>query len=271
MKSVNWIIQTSFIDQTQVEVLARSVLNDGGKVLGAKILPFIDTIDFMDGLDLINAPVGPLYVPYGATKLTKLARSYDWMGTFFNDNFDTSVWNLNRDDMLNSDCNIMKACEVEDFLKDYPNDLPLFVRPCLDLKAFNGTLTRVDEIKSWMNAAQAGNHVFNQDTMVSLAPAKQILAEWRWFVVDGKVIDGSIYRLRGQRLTIHERDEAVIKEAQTFADKWLPHECCVMDLALTDDGMKCIEFNCMNSSGFYNNDIQKIVCSVNQYMLENYG
>lgn len=264
---ITWVIQNNFIDLTQAEVVARSVTNDGGKVVGAKVIPFCDTIEFWDG----EAPRGPLVVPYGATKLTKMARKYDWKGVFFNDNFDTAVWNTNRDDMLNSDGNIMPVSETSSFLKGVPDDMPMFIRPCLDLKAFNGTLTSVGEIKNWMKSADSGNFSFKPDTLVSIAKAKHIQAEWRWFVVGGKVIDGSIYRLRGQRLTIHERDQKVIDEAQGFADKWLPDATCVMDLALTEDGMKCIEFNCFNSSGYYNNDIEKIVKAVNAHMREQYA
>jgi hypothetical protein len=262
-----WVIQNNFIDQTQADIVAKSVLADGGKVAGAKVIPFCDTIKFWDN----EAPQGPLVVPYGATKLTKMARKYDWKGVFFNDNFDTAVWNANRSDMLNQDGKIMKVSETAEFLKGYPDDLPMFIRPCLDLKAFNGTLTRVSEIKNWMKSTESGNFSFNADTLVSIAEAKHIQAEWRWFVVDGKVIDGSIYRLRGQRLTIHERDQKVIDEAQGFADVWLPDSTCVMDLALTEDGMKCIEFNCFNSSGYYNHDIEKIVKAVNSYMRKTYA
>jgi hypothetical protein len=57
---------------------------------------------------------------------------------------------------------------------------------------------------------------------------------------------------------IRELDQKVIDEAQSFADKWLPDSCCVMDLALVDDSLKVIEFNCINSSGFYNHDVSKI-------------
>jgi len=43
-----------------------------------------------------------------------------------------------------------------------------------------------------------------------------------------------------------------------FADKWLPNRNVVMDLALVDNELKVIEFNCINCSGFYNHDVRKI-------------
>lgn len=265
---VTWVIQNNFVDQTQMDIVAKSVIADGGKVVGACVRPFIDTVEicpFAEGFDIHDVN-NKSVVPYGATKLTKLAPQYGWDGVFFNEKFDTAVWNKNRDDMLNDDGNIMMVKETADFLKDVPDDMPMFIRPCLDLKSFNGTLTSVGEIKSWMKSADSGSFSFNEETLVSIASAKNIQVEWRWFVVNGKVIDGSIYRLRGQRLTIHERDLKVIDEAQAFADKWLPHHTCVMDTALVDDELKVIEFNCFNSSGYYNNNIPLIVQAVNKMM-----
>ena len=254
---ITWIIQSNFIDQTQAEIVAKYVIEDGGKVIGAKVIPF------SEHLDLEEQPVNDKVIVHGSTKLTKLAIKRDWKGVFFNDKFDTVVWNANRSDMLNHDAQVATVGEVDKLLVGLSDDLPMFIRPCLDLKAFNGTLTRVGEIKQWMKSTDSGNFSFDEHTMVSVAPAKQIQAEWRWFVIDGKIVSGSIYRLRGQRLTIREEDASVIKEAQRFADVWLPASTCVMDLALTDEGVKCIEFNCFNSSGFYNHDIEAIVKAVN--------
>ena len=83
--------------------------------------------------------------------------------------------------------------------------------------------------------------------------------------VGGKVISGSTYKMHKQRLVQRETDRAVIREAQELADGWLPHDVCVMDIALTKDGPKIIEFNCFNSSGFYYHDIGAIVAAVTKY------
>jgi hypothetical protein len=75
-----------------------------------------------------------------------------------------------------------------------------------------------------------------------------------------------MYRIRGQRLVKREVDADVIAEAQRLADKWLPNQTCVMDLALTDEGVKVIEFNCFNSSGFYYHDIRAVAEAVTNYV-----
>ncbi len=63
----------------------------------------------------------------------------------------------------------------------------------------------------------------------------------------------------------------VIEDIQKLADKWLPNPTCVMDVALVDDEYKVIEFNCFNSSGFYKNDINKIVMAVTNQLRNKNG
>lgn len=105
----------------------------------------------------------------------------------------------------------------------------------------------------------------DEDLMIILAAPKKIQAEWRWFIVDGKIVDGSMYRAHGQMRQSHEKDPMLVREAQQFADIWLPSPCCVMDLALVDDEMKVIEFNCINSSGFYKHDVDLIFKKLWEY------
>jgi hypothetical protein len=57
----------------------------------------------------------------------------------------------------------------------------------------------------------------------------------------------------------------MIDEAQELANKWLPDQCCVMDLALVEDELKVIEFNCINSSGFYDHDVDAIFKALWKY------
>ena len=42
-------------------------------------------------------------------------------------------------------------------------------------------------------------------------------------------------------------------------ERWTPAESCVMDIGVTEQGWKVIEFNNMNSSGFYASDVAKYV------------
>jgi hypothetical protein len=258
MKS--WVIQQNLISEEQSSKVAKSVIADGGTVYPVKVIPFCDDVEFTEN------PASLDVIVYGSTKLSKLANSKGWTGIFFNDNFNAISWNANRNDMLNSDAVIIPAGEVSNFFdkEHFLDETILFIRPNEDLKAFDGTVTDVKEIRRWMETTHVGNYSFTTDTLVSIAAPKMIDAEWRWFIIDGKVVDGSMYRHSGNRKLKHETDPKIISEAQQKADIWLPHQNCVMDLALVHDEVQVIEFNCFNSSGFYDHDIDKIVRAVNR-------
>lgn len=258
---VTWAIQTNFIAQHNSDRMAHAIRHSGGVPLSVQLSSFDDSLTF----NLSDPPLDNFVIPYGSTKLIRLGIERGWLGCFFNDNFDVVKWNANRNDMLNFDSAIVAAKDIPVWLADYPPDVPMFVRPCYDTKAITGVVQRVDYIISWMANIPTGTRI-TPETLIAITPKKHIEIEWRWFVVGGKVIDGSTYKIRGQTIQLHVDDPVEISEAQKFADKWLPHETCVMDLAKTDNGMKCIEFNCLNSSGLYQHDVRKIVEAVNSYV-----
>ena len=254
-----WIIQFNNISQTQSTAVSDAVKSAGGELTLATVVPIKDLIEFWGKKE----PGGKDLIPYGSTGLRRLAVERGWSGVFFNENFDTDIWPKNRDDMLNHDAVVMTFAESLEYLKDRSPELRMFIRPRRGGKIFAGMVRTVGEIRQWSTSLTLGHVFTNPESEVSIAPSKQIDAETRWFIVDGKVIDGSVYRLRGQSMLIHVEDEAVIKEAQTLADKWLPMSTCVMDTAETPEGLKVIEFNCFNTSGFYKNDIPKVISAVN--------
>lgn len=266
MKQITWAIQTNFIALKQVHEIWQAALDCGCKAQEVIIIPFSTKFG---NEDAIPKDMGEYVIPYGSTSMMKKAQTKKWKGFFFNARtFKASVWNKKRDDMLNSDASFMKIKDTHDFLKNYHEDDMLFIRPLRDLKEFNGTLTNVKEIRRWMKSADAGNFNFSENTDVVISSPKQIEMEYRFFVVNGKVIDGSLYRIHGQLFSQPVTDKKIMEAAQELANKWLPSPCCVMDLALVKDcdELKVIEFNCINSSGFYYNNISKIVKAMTEYV-----
>ena len=259
---VTWVIQTNFIDPIQISQIIDVLDSNSIPYVGVHLLPFTDELTLLGSL-----PEGNKVVPYGTCKLTRLAQLHNWTGMFFDEHkFRVDTWLKNRNDMLNGDVQIMTAKEAAVCFASVPADDMYFIRPVKDLKEFNGTVTNAAEISRWTKSVESGNFDVSEDTLVAISPAQKIHAEWRWFIVGGKVVSGSVYRMRGQKLVQREHDIDVINQAQSLADKWLPHETCVMDVAYTPNGVKVIEFNCFNSSGFYYHDINAIVLAVTKYL-----
>lgn len=256
-----WVVQANLLSKDRQQNVDWALQDLDIPYIGVNVIPFSDDLEF-----LFDQPKGREIIPYGSTSLIRHAQRYNWSGLFFSkSNFNVEAFNSNRDDMLNSDARFMNVVEASQAFA--PNDRELwFIRPTEDLKTFSGTLTTGGEISRWMTSIDSGNFQFTEDTMVAISQPKIILAEWRWFVVGGKIVDGSMYHHNGVLFIQHETDPSVRKEAQVMADKWLPHETVVMDLALTTTGLKVIEFNCLNGSGFYKHDISKIVTAVTEYV-----
>jgi hypothetical protein len=222
---------------------------------------YVSVIPFSNELISDEPVTGTDYLAYGSTLFIKLGHELGWKGVYFdydNFNYETSV--KHRSDMLNDDI-ILSASEVIPMLESSTVDT-WFIRPALDLKHFNGQVIDRLECISWlkdaMECASSGSYQIGPDLKIVLAQPKNIQAEWRWFIVNGKVISGAMYRCHGQLVKNRELDQTVIDEAIQLANDWLPHRNCVMDTALVDGKLYVVEFNCINGSGFYGHDVSAI-------------
>ena len=111
-----------------------------------------------------------------------------------------------------------------------------FVRPFDDTKSFNGGVYNYNTLK--------------YDGQVIVAPLKHISREFRFFVVDGTVVTGSLYKVNGSL----EESDIVDTDALKFAEKMIERfkfSGYVIDIAKVDDDYKIMELNCLNASGFY--------------------
>lgn len=256
MNKVTWVIQTNLIDDIQMNKVWYSAIDAGAEVQEAVVIPFLEELGNEADIPAMEGVV----IPYGSCKLTRISQERNWRGNcYVDETFRTNVWNENRDDMLNADSFQMQVKDTSEFFKDTDENEKWFIRPVKDLKTFSGTVCDVADIKTWMKSTESGNFSFTEDTEIIVAPVKKLFSEARFFVVGGKVVDGSYYRMGGRLISHHIVQEEVLQSAQELANGWLPHECCVMDVADTEDGIKIIEWNTLNSSGFYSHDISKIV------------
>lgn len=256
-----FIIQYNMMHESSLQAVKSAVIkhNIPHKFVG--VIPFSHEITSDEPL------VGTEFLLYGSTLMTNITAT--WRGNYHDpETFDAEVWNANRTDMLNNDSTdvIVSIKDAVILLEAFDDDMLFFTRPCLDLKAYSGQVMSAKELRDWLIDAMAcessGSYQLAPETMIVLAEPKNIQAEWRWFVVDSKVISGSMYRFNGVLDKRQELDVAVIVEAQRFADVWLPHRNCVMDLALVDGEMKVIEFNTIGSSGFYDHNVDEIICTL---------
>lgn len=200
----------------------------------------------------------------GGIYLANIAKKRNWEpGSFLNDNFHYNKWKdaygrylLNYESLVGT------------FKSINPEWDEFFIRPCEDTKDFNGQVFSKGDFIDWRNNTiyPIGSCKFENSEVV-ISPTQKIYAEYRFFVVDGKVITGSQYKL-GSRLCIAAIiDSRVIDYVQRMVDKWQPAIAFVIDIAEIDEGLKIIEINNFNSAGFYACDVSKIIDAIE--LLEN--
>lgn len=250
---MKWIIQENLYKEEAFLDLIQALDAIKADYQVVKVIPFSH--------DLLPEPeVDDNVVVMGATTMIGIAKERDWNpGAFYNDNFDHKKWVKHLgDNLLNYEAEV---CRFQDINPKYN---PFFIRPCEDRKVFSGQVIDKANFDLWLRATEqasySGYTTLTPDTMVVVSPLKAIHAEWRFFIVDGKIVTGSLYK-RGDRV-IHLpllKDEDSELFAREMIKLWQPDRAFVMDIALADNGYKVIEYNCLNSSGFYKSNVGKIV------------
>lgn len=180
---------------------------------------------------------------------------------YYQEKFDQAVYSKLpiRKHLLNGDARIVK---IRDWLyEEFPRDY--FVKPTKDLKSFKGgvidagyTLWQFvnDGVldASFMPAVEAG------ETMLIALP-QQILREYRFFVVDGKVTAYSQY-MDGYQVKYDSYVPLwLVDQANKLAKLYQPARAFTMDLCITKDlEVKIVEYNCINCSGLYHADVAEL-------------
>lgn len=257
---MKFAVQYNLMNENQLHQSAEAVKPYPHVFVG--VVPFSREITANEPLEGVD------YIPYGSTLMTNIAKDLGWRGLHFDlSQMNYRTFAMHHPDMLNS--NILQCSDAITFLKSFDPKTKFFTRPSEDLKQYSGQVIEAGELWPWLQsmneAVGGGSYYMSRDTDIVIATPQEISAEWRWFIVGGQIVDGSMYRAHGQLRKMHETDKAVIAEAQALADKWLPDQCVVMDTALVGDNVCVVEFNCINASGFYDNDVAKIFKALWEY------
>jgi hypothetical protein len=196
---------------------------------------------------------------YGASKLANIARNKNWKpGTLFGNNHDYQIYSkYYKEHLLNYDSKIFKIGEKTSF------EGSKFLRPCQDNKIFNGGVFYSDD---WDFVQQnLIDSSIDLNLEVQMASIKKIYREVRLFIVGGKIVTGSQYTFGNRFLPSTYIGEDVIDFANKMINIYQVADCFVLDIAETDIGLKIIEVNCINCSGFYESDVMKLLIALEDF------
>jgi hypothetical protein len=248
---MHYLIQKMLLNDRHHDLLVKCLERMGLTYEMVRFMPFVHNIEFKTKRKDVMC--------FGSPNMGWAAAKYGWFpGSFINDNHDFEVQLAHYGDyMLNSD-----GC-VMDFTDKLPEGLDLFfARPTMDSKIFPATVYTPDEWNKYVADAQENKatHYIADETRVVISSPKNIQQEIRCWVIDGKVVTASLYKMNGERKRLNYDDEWMpVDFANRMAKIFQPARAYVMDIALCDDEYKIIEVNLLNAAGFYEANLQKLI------------
>ncbi|WP_171049034.1 ATP-grasp domain-containing protein [Rhizobium sp. MHM7A] len=157
------------------------------------------------------------------------------------------------------------AAEIVSRLADDPRDL-FFVRAFDDTKALAGQVLTKEQIEatvavtSILTKEEFFAESLNPTTELMVSSPVDIVAEWRLWIVDDKVATYSRYKQGDAVRWTYAIDDDVIPLADSLIAKnpgYAP--AYVMDICRTDEGLKLLETNSINSAGLYKGNLTDLV------------
>lgn len=252
---MHWILQENLINPVTFAEVARLLSARGIAYTPVRLVPILNELDHA-----APSPSGQVFV-YGSTGLGHVARAQGWRPGYFEENLDYALMLANLGSLALND-----GAEIGALGTVAPRWDRFFVRPILDDKSFAGTVmsrAQFEDFRSGVaEVAADGFTTLRPEDFVAIAPLAEIEAEYRFFVIGGEIVTGSLYK-HGDRLRLSaDISPAVLRFAQACLTHWQPNAAFALDVAVTEAGPRALEVNSANSAGFYACDIGRIIDAV---------
>ncbi len=190
--------------------------------------------------------------------MANIAKDYKWSpGSFLNDNHDYRIYSqYYKENMLNWDSKILQFGDKF----EAPGYL-FFARPCEDTKTFTGQVFTKESWDEFVQYHLTNGHTTTlcATTSIQVCSLKDIQREIRCWVVKGKVVTASQYRINEKTIYSECTEPFILDYAQSMVDLYCPADAFIIDIAMVDDKLKIVEINCINCAGFYDCNLQKLV------------
>jgi hypothetical protein len=211
------------------------------------------------------------FVVRGGTKILSmlLADPSLWLkdGVFYDaEKFDQVYHTKLGLPMLNADAEYFH-------LENYPYlrfEQEKFIKPSSDLKAFTaGILESGQSVQEFIGQQMHQPGAFEE--VVLVANPKDVIDEYRFFVLGDTVVTGSQYRVNKQlryvALSNNQDHVTVMQVAAEYAKLFQPAEVFTLDICKTaDDAYSIIEYNCFNASGLYASNVDLLFSTISDYV-----
>lgn len=252
---MHWVVQENLYSEEGFASLLRALEVMGLPHSVHKVVPFVHTLEPEPTL-----AADTKVIALGAYTMISIARARGWspgtyeLGVLAELPAQLPYWG---ERLLNADAWVGRLGDVK------PLRQPSFVRPIRDSKVFSGKVLDWDglcDLRDSLRAASADRPEL--DDRVLVAPLKRIFAEYRTWVVGGKVVSASQYKLGSAVLYDANVPPGILAFAQECVDIGPPLRAYVLDVASTPDGLRIVETNTLNAAGWYKGNVGRIVAAL---------
>lgn len=252
---MHWILQTNLFRESEWDRLVETLEQFELPYSVHKVVPFVGELQPVPVLQAGKA------ICLGSYSMRHAARAHGWTpGVYdlFDQDFHAQLaaWG---DRMLNADSRVMA-------FEDVRLAQPTFLRPVDDSKYFAGRVFDPDEFEAWRrqvcNLEEDYGTSLAPTTQVQLCTPKTIHAEYRFWIVDGRIATKSLYKLGRRVVYAADVDARLDRFVMDAIADWQPHRAFVIDVCDTPEGPRIVEINTINAAGFYAGDVQRIVAAL---------
>lgn len=252
---MHWIIQENLFKENEWANLIGTLERFDLPYSIHKVVPFIGAL--VPEPEMSAAKV----ICFGSYSMRHTAQKFNWTpGVYDLAECDFLVQRQRWGErMLNFDSQVLR-------FKDAHLSAPSFIRPIEDTKYFAGKVFEVEEFEDWQRKVcvleDGDGSSLTKDTYIQLCLPKVIFSEHRFWVVDGRIVSASQYKIGVRVLYASDVDQRFHDYVNECIAIWQPHHAFVIDVCDTPVGIRIVEINTINAAGFYAGDMQKIIMAL---------
>lgn len=268
--NVNWLIEKYIFDEN-ITYFQKTFKKHN---INYKIIEYFPFMEFNP-----NDYFGPdeIVIFYGSLNLARdIVKKSKWIpGTWCNLQAlkCSNYYNYYGKYLLNNNYIMLPYGELyrqKEFLfQNFGINNSLFIRPDDGFKSFTGQVISHENYE--IDVKQLGFYDVDASNIVIVSSPKNIEKEMRFICVDGKIVAGSTYKIKGKPFEIQSHDKEAVAFAENVVKDWQPELCFVLDVALYENEYKLLEINSFSCSGYYQCDIENIVLAANQAAIKEYN
>lgn len=194
-------------------------------------------------------------------------------------------------ELLNSDYIMFPLNDVMRNLDIVRNRFPishdknheLFIRPTNGFKSFAGQMISIHNFTNEFDLLCKSYGGLSMDDLVILSSSKNIAEEYRFVIVDGEVITGSIY-FDSENIGTHDphydkvinliddKHSGLLEYVNSVKNNYIPDKSFTLDITKLQDGTyKVIEINSFCCASLYGCDLSLVVEAMNKLILSDYN